>query len=267
MNVWSRLNKGSTGGPDQSKMSMWKDENKISADSEEEKRSADFSMDSTPLEPAGKKTGRQGVVKWVLFLLFIIYVLISYYRVPILTTIGSYLIVEHPLKKADIIVCLAGRPVERGLVTAALYEKGLAPRVFVSREIIPDGNEVLKSRGIHYPETRDLLLMILKGLGVPRSACHTSESIARSTIEEAKIVRKYVKKKGYRSLIVVTSPTHTRRAWLSYRRVFRKDKVELRMAPSKYSNFRPNNWWKTRRYIKEVIIEYQKLLYYYVKYL
>ena len=37
------------------------------------------------------------------------------------------------------------------------------------------------------------------------------------------------------------------------------------LMPSRYSNFKPEDWWKTSEYVKEVIIEYQKLLYYTVK--
>ncbi len=247
-------------------ISRWKSEEEAMGNSDEDNGQLEPYLDNRPIEPEGKKLNRPSIIKWALFLLFVVYLLISYYHAPILTYLGGYLIVEHPLKKADLIVCLSGSPVERGLGAAGLYKKGMAPRIFVSREPLPDGNEVLKRKGIHYPETRGLLLMILKGLGVPRSACHTSDSIARSTIEEAMVVREYAKKRGYRSLIIVTSPIHTRRAWLCYRQVFGRDKVKIIMAPTRYSNFRTNDWWKTRRYVKAVIIEYQKLLYYYIKY-
>jgi hypothetical protein len=35
--------------------------------------------------------------------------------------------------------------------------------------------------------------------------------------------------------------------------------------PTPYSKFRPEDWWKTRGYVREVIMEYQKLIYYKVK--
>jgi uncharacterized SAM-binding protein YcdF (DUF218 family) len=108
--------------------------------------------------------------------------------------------------------------------------------------------------------------MMLEGLGVPRSAIITSDVFVGSTIEEAKVIKDLAQKRGYRSLIVVTSPYHTRRTWLTFERVLEKEDVEIIMTPSRHTNFRPDDWWKKRLYLKSVIIEYQKLLYYVVKY-
>jgi hypothetical protein len=41
-----------------------------------------------------------------------------------------------------------------------------------------------------------------------------------------------------------------------------KEGVRIQVAPSPYSGFRAEDWWKTRRYVREVIVEYQKLLFY-----
>jgi hypothetical protein len=53
---------------------------------------------------------------------------------------------------------------------------------------------------------------------------------------------------------------------LTFKKVFEKDDVEVMMAPSRHTKFKPDDWWKTRRYAKEVIVEYQKLIYYTFKY-
>ncbi len=225
-----------------------------------------FQVENRPLEPEGKKFKRPSIFKWVLFLLFIAYVLISYYHAPILTRLGRYLVVEHQITKADLIVCLMGRPVERGLTSADVYKKGLSSYIFVGREKPPAGNSILVKKGVHYPEERDLLIMMLKGLGVPRSACITGDSFIEGTLGEAKVVREIARKRGFRSLIIVTSPTHTRRAWLIYRKIFEKDRTKIMLMPSRYSDFKAEDWWKTREYVRDVIIEYQKLLYYTVKY-
>lgn len=226
---------------------------------------AGYQIADRPIEPEGKKFKRPSIFKWVLFLIFIAYVLISYYHAPLLTYLGRYLVVEHPVTKSDLIVCLSGKPIERGLAAADLYKKGLASHIFVGREKLPDGNSILVKKGVHYPEERDLLIMMLKGLGVPGSACITGDNFIEGTIGEAKIVREIAQKRGARSLIIVTSPTHTRRAWLTYRNVFEKDGMKIMLVPSPYSNFKADDWWKTGGYIKEVIIEYQKLLYYTLK--
>ncbi len=227
----------------------------------------DAFQDSKPIEPERKRMGKAWVLKWLFFLLAIFYVILSYYHAPILTGLGRYLIVEHPPQKSDLIVCLAGANVDRGLAVADAYGKGLAPRIFVAREVPPDGYELLEERGVNYPQSVDLMRMLLEGLGIPRSAFLTSDRPSKSTFEEANLVKDVVMKNGYSSIIVITTPYHSRRAWLTFRKVFEENDVRLLMLPSPYSDFNPTDWWKKRRYLREVIIEYQKLIYYALKYL
>jgi uncharacterized SAM-binding protein YcdF (DUF218 family) len=211
--------------------------------------------------------GRVGLLKWLFFLLALLYVLFSYYHTPILAHLGRYLIVEHPPQKSDLIVCLAGGNVERGLAVADAYQRGLAPRIFMAREVPPDGYELLKERGVDYPESVDLMIKLLEGQGIPRSAFLTSDRPTKSTFEEAELVRELVMNSDYNSLIIITTPYHCRRAWLTFRKVFEESDVRMLMLPSPYSDFKPAGWWKKRRYQKEIFIEYQKLIYYTLKYL
>ena len=224
-------------------------------------------QDPKPIEPERNRMGKAWVLKWLFFLLAVFYVILSYYRVPILTGLGSYLIVEHPPQKSDLIVGLAGGNVDRGLAVADAYGKGLAPLVFVAKEVPPDGYELLKERGVNYPESVDLMRMLLEGLGVPRSAFLTSDRPSKSTFEEANLVKDVVIRDGYRSLILITSPHHSRRAWLTFKKVLEENDVRLLMIPSPYSDYNPADWWKKRKYFREVIFEYQKLIYYRLKYL
>ena len=224
-------------------------------------------QDSKPIEPERKKMGRVGLLKWLFFLVAILYVIFSYYHAPILTHLGRYLIVEHPPQKSDLIVCLAGGNVERGLAVADAYQKGLAPRIFMAREVAPDGYAILKERGVDYPESVDLMITLLEGQGIPRSAFLTSDRPANSTFGEAELVKELVMNSDYNSLIIITTPYHCRRVWLTFRKVFEKTDVRMLMRPSPYSDFKPADWWKKRRYLREVIIEYQKLIYYTLKYL
>lgn len=268
--IWSRTKIGSESNTDPKDLSNWFGKQKPTAEyhSEQsgERHQEQPYVGSKPIEPKGRTLIRPSILKWVIFLLFAAYILISYYRAPILAGLGKYLVVQHSLKKADLIVCMMGSPVDRGLAAAELYKQGMAPRILYAREDLPDGIGVLKERGVHYPETRDLLEMMLEGLGVSKSDLIASDRFAGNTFEEAKLAREIAQREGYRSLIVVTSPTHTRRTSLAFERVFGKDEVDIMILPSQYSNFRPEDWWKKRKYLKEVIIEYQKLIYYMLKY-
>jgi len=209
--------------------------------------------------PSPTKASR---AKWVLFISAIFYLLLASYYGSILAFMGRYLIVSHPLRKADLVVCLSGRNIERGLASADVYKAGYAAKVFMAREMPPDGYSILRERGITYPETVDLLKRMLVALGIPDSALIVSENPVKGTFEEAMVVRRYVRRHGLHSLILVTSPTHARRAWLTFRRVFKEDSVWIGVHPTPYSRFNPQDWWTQRRYLKEVTLEYQKLLYY-----
>jgi uncharacterized SAM-binding protein YcdF (DUF218 family) len=71
-----------------------------------------------------------------------------------------------------------------------------------------------------------------------------------------------------RSLIVVTSPYHSRRALWSLRKVFAGSGVEVGIdpvAPGGQSPA-PYMWWTTRRGWREVAGEYAKLVYYHAHY-
>lgn len=223
--------------------------------------------DMGPIEPRGAKPSKASYFRWLVFAVVIIYMLLTAYRVPVLMHIGKYLILEHTPQKSDLIVCLSGGNIERGLGAAESFQKGLAPKIFLAREELPDGVELLKRRGVEYPETIDLMVGLLQRLGAPRSAILTSEKPVGSTFEEAGLVKELVGKNHYQSLIIITSPTHSRRAWLTFTKVFDDQNIRIQSLPTPYSGFRPEDWWKKRKYIREVILEYQKLTYYALKYL
>jgi uncharacterized SAM-binding protein YcdF (DUF218 family) len=223
--------------------------------------------DTGPIDPDAQKMIKLTLVRWIVLAFIVIYMLIAYFHAPILTGMGKYLVVAHSPEKSDLIVCLMGSNVERGLSTADAYKMEFAPRIFITSETPPDGASVLMERGLNYPENKDLLLMLLKGLGVPRDALLISDQSAGSLFEEAELVKKVVEERGYRSIIVITSPTHSRRAWLTLRKVFRGDEnIRILVIPSTYSNFKPEDWWKKGPYSQEVIAEYGKLIFNSLKY-
>jgi uncharacterized SAM-binding protein YcdF (DUF218 family) len=219
-----------------------------------------------PIEPERRKGGTISRLKWVFFLFVVIYTLLSAFRAPILMGLGTYLIVEHTPQESDLIIVLAGGNIERGLTAVDAFRSGLAPNVFMAREEPADGYELLRQRGVDYPQNVDLMIMLLEQQGISRSGFFTSDRPVLSTLEEAEYIRDLVFKRGYKSLILITSPTHSRRAWLTFKKIFEETHVRILMLPSSYSGFKPEDWWTQRKYVREVVIEYQKLIYYTFKY-
>lgn len=220
--------------------------------------------DTGPVEREKRSPGGR-VLRLVLFGMILVYILLTAFHVQILTAIGRNLVVEHEISESDLLVCLSGGNIERGLATAEIYQNGFAPRIFVAPEEPPNGLDVVKSKGIRYPSTIDLLVMLLQELGVPRSAILIGDRPSGSTRGEADMIRELVEKEKYRSIILVTSPTHTRRAHLTFRKIFEEKDVRIQVVPTRYSKFSAEEWWKNRKHLQEVILEYQKLAYYYLK--
>ncbi|MDB9822241.1 YdcF family protein [Deltaproteobacteria bacterium] len=223
-------------------------------------------VSNEPIEPKSEGLTKPALFKWFLFLFFIVYFLISLYQVRILTRLGTSLIMAHPPEKSDLIVCLGGENIERGLAAVDAYREELAPVIYISRQEVPDGYDLLKEKGVDYPKEIDLLEMMLIDLGVPETAIIHGDVEVNNSWDEAQVLRKKVEEKGFKSIIIITSPTHSRRAWLTYNKVFENDDVRILSLPSEYSQFSTEGWWKERKYLKDVLLEYEKLLYYKLKY-
>jgi len=239
---------------------MWWKQGKTQSDSDQRP----VLTDGSPIEPEERTWGGLRVLRWILLGMVFLYILFNTFRIPILTGLGRYLIVEHAPTRSDLMVCLSGGNPARGLKVAEIYRKGLSPRIFVAPEEKPDGFDQLVREGIEYPQSIDLLIMLLRKLGIPESAIYVGRRPVTSTLDEAKLVREFVIREKVRSLILVTSPTHSRRVFLIFRNVLEDQGVLLQMVPTPYSRFRPETWWESRKYVREVILEYQKLLFYFL---
>jgi len=177
---------------------------------------------------------------------------------------GRFLVVADPLPAhADAIVMLAGSISDRALETARLHDLGLAPRVVLTRAQLPRGAAALRGHGVHLPEEHELAMTALGGLGVPASAIEVVQRRAHSTTSEARAIARWACRHGLHSLIVVTSPPHTRRARLILRQALGPG-VALTVRPSPAAWFPADRWWRQRRAIKDVLTEYQKLAAYWL---
>jgi uncharacterized SAM-binding protein YcdF (DUF218 family) len=88
----------------------------------------------------------------------------------------------------------------------------------------------------------------------------------QSTIDEAFVVRDWVRGSSAGSLIVVTSPFHTRRARLAFDHALRGTRVALRVRSTSLGQFRPGNWWHNRDTLRDGLFEWQKLVFYRLSY-
>lgn len=210
-----------------------------------------------------KEQMKRGKLIFLAIIVIILIQLIAYHQ-RILMAIGTYLICEHPPQQADVIAIAANwdETIVRARGGADLYKKGLAKIVFVPRMAQMESLEEIKQEGIDIPENRDLFIIILGGLGVPLAAIETSSQEVTNTWDEAQEVCRFIEKWGYKSVLLVTSKYHSRRAYLTFRDAL-KGKATVISVPSPYDSYNPEEWWKREKDMKRVIMEYQKLLLYY----
>jgi uncharacterized SAM-binding protein YcdF (DUF218 family) len=177
---------------------------------------------------------------------------------------GRLLVASDPLpERADAIVVLAGSIADRVLEAADLYRAGVAPRVVVTRERVPRGDWSLRARGVRLPQSDEQTLAALHALGVPPAATFVIPRRTNSTDSESHTIARWVCART-RSVVVVTSRYHSRRARLILRRAL-DPAIALAVRPSRHDPFQAAHWWRDRRDAKAVLSELEKLAHYWLR--
>ncbi|HVN87041.1 MAG TPA: YdcF family protein [Candidatus Binatia bacterium] len=198
--------------------------------------------------------------RWLLAFLFASGGLLYVFRQSLLTRAGEFLVIDEGRRPADAIVVVSGSVPDRILEAVDLYHAGLSSRIVLSREGEPPGLDALRAKGATMPERHDLNRSIAEQLGVPPSAIAVVyDATASSTVGEAEIVVPYLRQARIRSILLVTSKLHARRAGLIFRAVA-GDRIALTVCASHYDPYDPATWWQHRAMVRKVVIEYQKLV-------
>jgi uncharacterized SAM-binding protein YcdF (DUF218 family) len=163
-------------------------------------------------------------------------------RGAILTCAAGFLAVEDPLRRADVIYVLGGDPEGRPAHAAALYRRGMAPRVALPR--VEAAHTV---RTGLMPSLTDVNLAVLRRGGVPDSAIALLERPGgtTSTADDAAVLAAYVRRTGAKTVIAVTSDYHTRRARWHLRRALKGTGATLVMRGVRDPRFSERNWWRS----------------------
>ncbi len=186
------------------------------------------------------------------------------YRDDALSATGRYLVADEPPAKADAIVVLAGSAPDRILEAVDLFQQGLAPRIVLTRGSDSPGIDHLRKRGAQMLEAYEQNASIAEQLGVPKGAIEVVAGGAGGTVTEARVVIDHLRKKRVTRALIVTSKIHTRRAGWIYRGMARNE-MSFTTCASRYDPYDPARWWHSRGYTRRVVIEYQKLLIYWLR--
>ncbi len=203
-------------------------------------------MSRMPLASSQRKQ-RGGIVLWLIVALLFLVLCWAVYsvRAPILRFVGESWIVEDPLERSDAIIVLSGDNfyADRATRAAELFRRGMAP------EVVASGRRLRPFAGI-----AELMVHDLSERGVPKDKIEAFAQDADNTREEAQALVQLAARKKWRSVIVVTSNYHTRRARYIFARVF-PSAIRVRVAGARDGDFDPGHWWQYRKSIKQLTSE------------
>ncbi len=194
------------------------------------------------------------------------------YRRPLLHQVGAYLIVEEPLEPADLLVVISGTlpEIHYGL---DLYHKGYAKKILFLGHF-PVELAVISKEPFEVMEKPwdEIAAHMAIQAGVPADALLFSDAFDNSTYARVVSLVRTAQANDQRSLIIVTSPTHSRRVGLSARHILQGAPPTFRLAPTPQRyypepyRFNLDTWWLDENHPKMLFDEYTKLAYYWLNY-
>ena len=174
---------------------------------------------------------------------------------PALRLIGRALVVEDPIAKADAIVVVAGGTPSREDAAAALFREGLASNVVLSNPFTPDRVRDLITMGVRRFDYQGEARVVLEHRGVPAEAIVALPQSVKTTEAELKVVGELARSRGWRRVILVTSPQHSRRVKLAWSRQAPAD-IQSIVRVAQDDEFLDGDWWRQRRAAEAVLHEY-----------
>ena len=208
------------------------------------------------------KISRKIKIVIALLLIFLVWIFLA----PFL---AKRLIIEKPLERADAILVLSGSSVylERMQEAAALFKKGIAPKILLTDDGLKSGWNRKEQRNPFFAERARWELV---NQGVPEDAIEILPTVVKTTHDEAVLLEKTAKERGLKSILLVTSAYHTRRALWTFEKVLRDNnnsiEIGIEPAPAGIQTLPPDYWWLSAGGWQFVAGEYLKTVYYWVYY-
>jgi hypothetical protein len=164
------------------------------------------------------------------------------------------------VEPADIIVLAVDFSGGEVLEAADLVHAGIALRVAMFAARPPDSVErEFSRRGIPSEDLAQFRpVRLLRALGV--TAIEQIPRAVAGTASEVAVLPGWCDQHRFRSIVVVSSPDHSRRLRRMLRRSMKNHPTRVTVRPARYSEFDPERWWETRGGVRTEIIELQKLL-------
>lgn len=161
--------------------------------------------------------------------------------------------VDGPAPADAIVVLVPGA--HRTERAVALFRQGYAPVVVTSEDTLANAGLACSGAALQRTDA--------EAMGLPAGALIVAGE-AESTYDEAQNVRRLVEERGWRSLIVVTDPLHTRRAGRTFSASMPETAIHVVAAPN--PRYDPQHWWRSEDGMMAVFSEGVKMGIYWARY-
>ena len=179
-------------------------------------------------------------------------------RGSILRAAGWALVIDEPLEPADIVVIAIDAGGAGVLEAADLVHSGIARRVAVFADPPDSVDREFIRRGIPYEDAAARSVRQLGSLGV--TGIEQIPKTETGTEAEGEVLRGWCDQHQFGSVVVVTTPDHSRRLYRVLHRSMKGHLTRVTVRFARHAVFDPDRWWKTRDGIRTEIVELEKLL-------
>jgi hypothetical protein len=136
---------------------------------------------------------------------------------------------------------------------------GIAGRVVVLADLPDEVDREFSRRGVPYENKAAWAVRHLRLLGV--TAIEPPPRGVVGTEDVGAVLPDWCAQRQVRSIVVVSTPDHSRRLHRVLQRAMRDRPTRVRIRVTRHSEFDPDRWWETRGGIRTAITELQKLLF------
>jgi uncharacterized SAM-binding protein YcdF (DUF218 family) len=189
-----------------------------------------------------RRSEHGGILTNLVVLIFVLALcaLVYFVRHPIMRFTAESWVVDEPAAHADAMVVLGDDNfyADRATRASELFRQGVAP------EVVASGRRLRPNAAISELIEHDLVER-----GVPKEKIVPFAHDADSTREEAEALLKLATDRHWKSLVIVTSNYHARRARYIFERVFPSG-IAVSVASARDGDFDPQRWWEKRKSAK-----------------
>jgi hypothetical protein len=204
------------------------------------------------------RPSRAALTLLICLLIMIASIAVPSIRITTLRRAGWILVREDPLEPVDVIVIAVDADGEGALEAADLIHEGVSTRAALFADPPDAVDREFLRRGIPYENAAAVTIRQLASLGV--SNVELIPRTVAGTEDEAQVLPAWCLEHHVASVMLVSESDHSRRLRRMVKRSMQGQPTKIAIRSSRYSDFNPDCWWRTRGGVRIEIIELQKLV-------